>query len=271
MANVSNDDHLDMLGYLSVLWNRKWIVLGLAAITLITALALSFSKTATYFSSTKILVKPTALNPPGSVPLPATIDLATEVEIVRSQAVAAAAAKTLGNGATAGTVLASTTANYAATSTQVMVISFSADDPAAAQQGAQAVAKAYLDNRSAQAVAAADAAVEQANAQIASLQKMADAAAKTAAKAPAGSPAQIEAANEAAQINGQIAIWQSNLSVLNLQAVNPGEILVAAGLPTVPASPDHKKDASRALLLGLLIGVAAALFTDSVQRRAATQ
>lgn len=270
MANVSSDEHLDMLGYLTVLWQRKWIVLGLAAITLVTALFLSFSKASTYVSSTKILVRSTALNPPGSVPLPATVDLATEVEVVRSQAVAEAAAKTLGNGTTAGTVLGGTSASYAATSTQVMVISFSSDDPATAQQGAQAVAKAYLDNRSAQAVAAADAAVEQANAQIASLRKLADAAAKTAAKAPDGSAAQIEAANKAAQINGQIAIWQSNVSLLNLQAVNPGEILVPAGLPTVPASPDHKKDASRALLLGLLIGVAAALFTDSVQRRAAT-
>ena len=269
MANASNGEQLDLLGYLNVLWNRRWMVLGLAGVTLLAALVFSFSKNQTYVSSTKILIKPTALNPPGSVPLPSTISLATEADIVRSQPVAAAAAGTLGGGISAGTVLADTAADYPATSTQVMVISFRADDATTAQRGAQAVAQAYLDNRSAQAVAAADAAVKQANEQIASLQKQADAAAKTAANAPAGSSEEIQATNEAAQINGQIAIWQSNLSVLNLQAVNPGEILVPAGLPSEPASPDHKKDASRAILLGLLIGIAAALFTDSVQRRSA--
>jgi uncharacterized protein involved in exopolysaccharide biosynthesis len=269
MANASDEAQLDLLGYLSVLWNRKWLVLGLAGVTLVAALALSFSKPQEYVSSTKILVTPTALNPPGSVPLPNTISLATEADIVRSQPVASAAAGSLGGGVTASTVLADTSSDYSAASTQVMVISFRADDAAIAQRGAQAVAQAYLDNRSAQAAAAADAAVKQANEQIDSLQKEADAAAKTATRASDGSSAQIEASNQAAQINGQIAIWQSNLSVLNLQAVNPGEILVPAGLPTEPASPDHKKDASRAILLGLLIGIAAALFTDSLQRRAA--
>lgn len=270
MASASNQEQLDLLGYLYVLWNRRWIVLGLACVTLVAALILSFSKSDTYVSSTKILIKPTALNPPGSVPLPSTINLATEAEVIRSQPVAAAAAAALGGGATAGTVLADTTASYAAASTQVMVISFRADAAAAAQRGAQAVAQAYLDDRSAQAAAAANAAVKQADEQIASLRKQADAAAKIASSAAAGSSAQVEAANEAAQINGQIAIWQSNLSVLNLQAVNPGEVLVPAGIPSKPASPDHRKDASRAILLGLLIGIAAALFTDSVQRRAAT-
>jgi uncharacterized protein involved in exopolysaccharide biosynthesis len=264
---AADEEHFDLLGYLSVLWRKKWFVLVLTLLTVGTALALSFLQPTTYTSTSKMLVNPVALNPPGSVPLGSTIDLATEAEVVRSQEVAQLAAQTMSGSVSAGAVLADTSVSYA-TGTQILFISCSASTASQAAQGANAVSDAYLSNRKQQALDAIDSAVTQANSQIADLQEQATAAAMAAAEAKPGSSAQIDALNQAAQLNGQIAIWQGNAAMLNTMAVDPGRVLLEAGEPSHPASPDHGRDAARALILGLIIGMAAALFVDAVQRRA---
>jgi len=264
---AADEEHFDLLGYLSVLWRKKWFVLLLTLLTVGAALALSFLQPTTYTSTSKVLVNPTALNPPGSVPLSSTIDLATEAEVVRSQEVAQLAARSMSGGTSAGTVLAGTAVSYT-TGTQILFISHSASTAAQAAQSANAVADAYLSNRKQQALDAIDSAVAQANSQIAGLQEQAASAATTATEAKPGSSAQIDALNRAAQLNGQIAIWQSNAAMLNTMAVDPGRVLLRAGEPSRPASPDHGRDAARALILGLIIGMAAALFVDAVRRRA---
>lgn len=264
MSQASAPPQLDFIGYLGVVWRRKWLVLLLAVLSMLAALLLSFRQADTYVSSTRVLLRPVALNPPGSVPLNSTISLPTEAEVVKSQQVAEAASATLG--VTPGEVRAATSVTYTYDN-MTLLISYSAGDAASAQAGASAVADAYLAQREAGALESLDTAVAQANEQIASLQEAASEAAADAAAAKPGSPQAIEATNRAAQLNGQIAIWQSNVASLNIQAVDPGEVIVPAGLPADPASPNHARDALRGLLVGLILGIGAALFSHALSRR----
>jgi uncharacterized protein involved in exopolysaccharide biosynthesis len=260
----ASDEPFDIFEYVAVLGRQKWLVLGLTLITLVVALGWSFTRTAVYTSTTSVLVKPTALNPAGSIPVASTINMSTEQQIVRSQAVAAAAAKAAG--VAAGDVSAHVAATFPLDS-QVLVISYSASSAEAAQKGASAVADGYLANRKEQAINDAADAVALANQQIKTLETQANEAAKKAASLPAGSPEQAAAANEVAQLNGRIAIWQNSASLINLQAINPGMVLVPAGLPTSPSSPNHRKDALAGLILGLILGITAALVRDGMHRR----
>lgn len=256
------DDGFDMLDYLDAIRREKRVVLGITLITLAAALIVSFLKSPAYTSTATVLVKPTALNPAGSVPLASTINMPTEAQIARSSAVA--------DMADAGGSPAETASHVSAIAlpdSQILLISFSADDPPAAQSGATATADAYLSFRQRQALDDAAEAIAIADDQIRALQDEADSAAREAELLEPGSKERLAADNEVAQLNGRIAIWQNNASVINVADVNPGTILVPAGLPLTPSSPNHKKDAVVGLVLGLALGILAAITRDAMQRR----
>lgn len=249
----------------AALWRRRGLILVLTLITVAAALAVSFTRPTLYTSTAKVWVKPTAINPPGSVPITASLDMPTESELARSQPVAELAADTLDS--TPGDVLSHVAVNRPPDGL-ILEISFTSGTPEAAQLGAQAVADAYLEFRAAQAATAVERAVEQAEQQIAALQDEADKLAKQAAED--GTPEDtgaIERANRLDQVNGQIAIWQSAASVYNVAAVDSGSVIVPAGLPSQPSSPNHLADAIRGLLLGLVVGVVAALAAEAARGR----
>ncbi|MEX0833645.1 MAG: Wzz/FepE/Etk N-terminal domain-containing protein [Actinomycetota bacterium] len=260
-----HDSAFDVLDSLDVLFRHKWIIVGLATITLAAALLVSYLKDPVYTSTGKVLVKPIALNPPGSVPLASVINMPTEVEVVRSLLVAEIAAKELSE-VDPQVALGRVSATFPADS-QIMLISYSDAEPAAAQAGAQAFSTAYLEFRSEQAAEAASAAIEHATSQIASLKRDANAAAREAQSLPPASSGRTEAENRAAQLNGQIAGWENSVALLNIQAVDAGQVLVPAGRPVSPSSPNHRLDAIRGLLLGLGLGVAGALVVDRAAKR----
>ena len=243
-------------------------MLGITALTLAAALAVSFLNAPVYASTAKVLVKPTTPNPLGSVPGPSTIVMETEVEVVRSVPVAELAAKQTAEQPAA--LLSNVSVSFPAAS-QVLLITYSAPEPAGAQEGAQAFADAYLQFRGDQASEEARHAVEFAQQQIAALQKQAREAQRQAAQARLGSEVQVVASNRAAQLNGQIAILESNVSFINLRSADPGEVLTPAGRPSGPASPNHANDAARGLLLGLVLGIGAALLRENVTSRPRTR
>lgn len=264
MSSEHSIEHQDLLGYLGILWRMKWTVLIIAGVCTLAAVLMSLRQPTTYSASTKVMVKPVALNPAGSVSLSSTIILPTEAEVVRSEAVAELASNETGE--SASSVMSHTSATYVP-DTQVLVISYSSPGASDAAQGASAVADAYLANRSEQAMKAAEEAFSDGSARIAELKSQAEAAAKKAAEAPEGSPEQIEASQQAEELTTLAAIWQNNISMLNTQGLDSGEILLAASVPSQPSSPDHKKAAARGLVLGLIIGIAAALTIDASRRR----
>ncbi len=251
----------------AALWRRRGLILILTLITLAAALLVSFTRTTLYTSTARVWVKPTAINPPGSIPLTASLDMPTESELARSLPVAEIAAGMLDSTPeeVLGRVVVSTPPDGL-----ILEISSTAGTPEVAQQGAQAVADAYLAFRSEQAASAVERAVEQAQQQIAGLQDEADKLSKQLAalsSTPRDSDAALELANRLEQVNGQIAIWRGAASVYNVSAVDAGSVIAPAGLPTEPSSPNHLADAARGLLLGLVIGIVAALAVEAARAR----
>ena len=257
-------DHQDLFGYLSALWRLKWVILIIALVGTLAAVGVSLTQATSYSASTRVLVTPIALNPAGSVPLASTISLPTEAEIVRSEAVSKLAAEQVGG--SASDVREHTSATYVP-DTQVLVISYSSPNADDAAAGATAVADSYLENRSAQAMQAAEEAFADGSTRVAELRAQAQEAAKEAAQAPEGSPERIEAEQQAQELTAQAAIWENNIAMLNTEDLSGGEVLVAASVPSKPSSPDHVKAALRGLVLGLIIGIAAALTIDATHRR----
>ncbi len=239
------DSARDLLTWLEAIWRRKLLVLGLAAITFAASLFFSYQKPARYTSTAKVWVKSTLINPLGSVPLSTYIDLATESAIVDSLPVAEVAAPNIGIDTAAA--LGGVSVSYPPVGA-ILYISFTSDDPTVAQRGAQAFAEAYLSYRSAEALRTAATARDNVAHQIAELKA-----------AGGGDPAAVQ----------EIAILQESAAILNLQSVDPGEILLPAGLPSHRAGSGHKADAVRGLILGIVIGVAAALFQERVLSRRA--
>lgn len=259
MLAVTPDDAMDIP---ATLWKRRWLIVLLVVVATLGALAASLIQDKTYVSSVKVWVKPTAINPPGSIPQTSTVDLATEAELVTSTPVAdAAQAQTDG--------VAISRANVSVTvppEGQVLTISYSAGAAESAREGAQAFAQGYLDFRMQQATEQIDGAIAKAQEQMTGLQdQAADLSKKLAAEAP-GSTAAIALQNDLAQINGQIAIWKNTSSILNVSAVDAGSIIVPAAVPTSSSAPDPMSDAARGALAGLVLGILVVLLSESARR-----
>lgn len=266
---MKDDSPLDIP---AALWHRRVLILLLAVLTALGATGASFMQPTTYRSSAKVWVKPTAINPPGSIPLALTIDLVTEAQLAKSQQVGSLAADATNTDA--ASMLAGVQVEAPAAG-QVLTIAFVASTPTMAQKGAQSFADAYLTFRADQAqeqIATAIAAAEQ---QLSGLREKVAALSNDIADADPGSPLFIAKQNELAQTNGQIAIWENNASILNVAAVDAGSVIVSAPLPATPFAPNHTNDAARGFLLGILIGILATVSLESSkrskQRLAATQ
>jgi len=145
---------LDLRDYLGVLRRRKWTIGLITVITVASAVAFSFQQTPIYASTAKVLVKPPTANQYlQNVPVPTLASMDTEREVVESVAVAKLAAEEL-DARTSPTDLLEQISVSVPTNTQILEITFSDPDPAAAQDGAQAFADAYLEFKTSQALEA---------------------------------------------------------------------------------------------------------------------
>ena len=113
---------------------------------------------APYAATTSVLVQPVRIGPDTSTADRRTVaDLDTEAQVLRSTAVATAAAKLLGVSTAQAERLASDVTVAVPAGSSVLVITYTADTPRRAQAGSHAFAQAYLQNRHEVAVADRDA------------------------------------------------------------------------------------------------------------------
>jgi uncharacterized protein involved in exopolysaccharide biosynthesis len=233
----------------AAVWRGRWLIVVAGLVGAVMGFVVSLAQTPLYTSSARVLVKPTALNPPGSVPLPATISMPTEVEIATSGTVLGRARERLeGKGAELGTVTATFPVD-----TQILVITSTHTNPKTSAAVANAVAEAYLEFRSEQAIASAERAIEQAQKQIAGLQQRAGELAREIRTSGPGETASLT--NELEQVNGQISLWRAAASQYNISGLDPGTIVAPATGPADPSSPNRAADVLRGLIAGLLAGL----------------
>ena len=150
--------------------------------------------------------------------------------------------------------------------TTILDIAFSAPTALEAQAGAQAFAQAYLDNREAEAQDVLNSQSKQIESQIedvsAELQKT------TAQLSSAEDPTRkaILTARRTT-LQGQLVALNASLAPLNVQSVDPGEIINDAGVPGGPRDPNPLLVLPSAVMLGLVLGLAAAVLRERLDKR----
>ncbi|MDQ3432099.1 MAG: Wzz/FepE/Etk N-terminal domain-containing protein [Actinomycetota bacterium] len=242
---------------------RHWWMVALGALLgLGLALVLTSVQQQVYTSETLVLVEPAGVQQAAlaAAGRDAVVNLDNEVQIVRSAAVASAAKDLLRSPAEP----AELSDNLSVTvppNTQVMSMVYEAATPLGAQQGSHAFAQAYLEVR-------ADAATAEIDAQARSLERQIDditgelqEVSGTVASLPTNSPTRAFAEAQQQVLTGQLTGLNAKLSPLVTAQVDPGSIIDDAMLPTAPARPVLPLNLASGLLLGLLLGVAAALLT----------
>lgn len=242
---------------------RHWWMVALGALLgLGLALVLTSVQQQVYTSETLVLVEPAGVQQAAlaAAGRDAVVNLDNEVQIVRSAAVASAAKDLLRSPAEP----AELSDNLSVTvppNTQVMSMVYEAATPLGAQQGSHAFAQAYLEVRADVATAEIDAQARSLERQIDDITGELQEVSGTVASLPTNSPTRAFAEAQQQVLTGQLTGLNAKLSPLVTAQVDPGSIIDDATLPTAPARPVLPLNLASGLLLGLLLGVAAALLT----------
>lgn len=265
--SIEMEPGLDLRAYLSVLRRRKWSILLVTAVAVASALAVSFRQTPIYTSTAKIQVKPPTANQYlQNVPVTSIVSMDTERQLAASTRVAELAAEAIGTDRPAEDLLESLEVSVP-TNTQILEISFSDPDPAAAQAGAQAFAQAYLRFKVEQATEAFASVEEALTAKIKQLQQQLATQQQKLAAAEPGSPEHAAAQAEIDVLTTRIATYENRISDLGLIDLDPGEVIQPADLPREPSSPNHLMNGGLAAALGLALGVGLAFLRERLDDR----
>lgn len=238
----------DLRSYLRVLRRRKWIIVLTVLAAVGAALAYAFLQAPRYSATAEVLIQPsspasTALAGGSAQPQLTPTDVQTELQLVTSAAVKQRAATTL------HVAKAPPVSVTVAGQTNILDVAATAGTPQLAAGIANAYARSYIGVRRDQVVASLLAMASQIQSKINGLQ----AQIATAPKA------------EATALATQVAAFQAQLSQLQVTSslANGGALLVTpASAPTSPSSPKPERDGIIALVVGLLSGIALALFRE---------
>ena len=177
-----------------------------------------------------------------------TINTITETRIVTSTAVAARAARALHFRGSLNDLLAQVTVSSPLNSLLIYV-TYTSDRPRDAARGANAFASAYLDYRKSVGEANLNGQADAIAAKIQTLQEKLNSLGKT-------EPGQSSA------LQSQIDRLNSSLYDVNTTIVVPGQAVSVAQTPTTPSSPKKTLYLAGGLLVGLILGIAAAVVRD---------
>ncbi|MDP9848910.1 Wzz/FepE/Etk N-terminal domain-containing protein [Streptosporangium lutulentum] len=248
----------DLADYASLL-RRRWLIASLLLLAGIGGGVASLHVTPpAYTASAQVLV--TATGPQEQTNQVTNrqrepLNLDTEAQIVRSTTVAKKAAKTLKS--TPGPVEVSVPPN-----TSVLLISYTAADPAAAAAGASAYARAYLAYRS---ESAASARTAQLKVLLATLKQVNESLAEVIATLPGlgnGTAERTLALQRQSVLSRQSSALTLKYDAFRTVAIVPGSVISDAVAPTEPSAPSPSLHLGGGLMAGLLSGVGAAWLRD---------
>jgi Mrp family chromosome partitioning ATPase/capsular polysaccharide biosynthesis protein len=255
---------------LSGILRRRWtFVLVGGLIGLIGACAYLLASDPPYRSTASVLVTPVQTGNPADALSSQSgrdeVNLDTEAQLVTSTATVERARELLGSDTSEDLVAAVTT--NVPPNTAVLEISFQGSSPAAARDGAQAFANAYLDVRRSAAEERLNAGIAAVQTQFDNLRDQLDAATARVQAVEQGSAEQSIAQAEVSVLTGQLSTLTQSLANLRSNSVTPGRIIVDADAPSGADGPGAGVFLGGGLLLGLLLGVAMALTRERTDRR----
>ncbi len=228
----------------------RWRVVVICSVVVaVLATVIGSGRPVTYDATSVVTVAPLSTQP---FEESQQVNITTEREVVRSTAVANRVIERL-PGTPPVPVLLEQILVTAPNQSQVMSITASAGSPVAAAERANAFAEAYLEIR-------AEDALEVADRFIATLEDRADVLRRTIEEADAIDDPAVTAAQQ------QLSAITQQQNELETVALNPGRVISTAEPPTTPASPGTIVYLAAGLLLGGLMGIAAALVLDRADR-----
>jgi Mrp family chromosome partitioning ATPase len=261
-ATPSTPASSDLSQYGALLRRRWWVVVAMAVIGLAVGGALMLTRPKVYTSSAQILVKDPSGDPAQAAK---KINLDTEVAIMKSQQVAVRA-KTLLRSDESPTRLPRRIEVTAIPNSAVLAVTYNANSPAAAQQGAHQYAQAYLQNRIAQVRNDNARQIAGFRTQILNLDKQQKALIQQLLGATGTAQERAQQRAEVTRIQNQMSKFSERVIELDGAIGNPGQIISDSrpGVQTAPIMPLYL---GSGLMLGLLFGVLAALWRDRADRR----
>jgi capsular exopolysaccharide synthesis family protein len=260
------NDSVDLREYLTPLTRQKRLIALVALLVLAAAAVYSFTRTPVYKATATVLLKPTGVNIAdlGALGSEKLVNLETESQLVKSTTVATNAAAELGTGATPTEALKHVSVTVVPDS-QTLEISYSDPDPTRAQQGAMAFARAYLDDRQAQAEDLVDSQRQALEGKIANAQCELDG---TQCELVGTVPSdEGTTASDKETLRQEISNLTAQLTAVDLLNVDPGQIIVVPQVPGKPSSPNHPRDLGLGLFLGLGLGVGIAFARGRTDQR----
>jgi capsular exopolysaccharide synthesis family protein len=251
----------DLRGYVQVLGRRiHWL---LAVTVLCVAVAVSFSSVQSkrYSATSQLLVQPDSGNVPisGTQQTVSPTDVLTELELVTSAPIEAAATKKLGfaPGVTATEV----------GQTNVIALTVAAPSPIQAAHEANTYANTFVSYQRTTAIDALASAEQQLQSQIQTIDNQVQ-----ALGGQTNPTAQTSATIGA--LTSQEAVLKEQLAQLQVTgAETPGgvEVVSPAEVPTSPSSPKPLRDGILALVLGLVLGITAAFAAEYFDNKVYTK
>lgn len=269
MAQNGTDTTLELHQYLAILRARKWVVLGMMAVFTALVLVLSLLQTPVYRGQARVLFEQLPQVPSSVYIAPST--LATESELAKSAPVAQRVIDDLGLQGTPDSILSHVTVTPVGSDSQVLVIDYSSTDPQLAQSTATSFVQNYLLYRRDRAFDALQDAKRGLQARARDLQARIDDLSSEidqARIAGDNSLALSLQADRGALSSRLDGLNQRIDDVLPERSTNSyGQVLEPASLPTSPTSPNYPRNLLLGNLVGLILGVSAALVRERMDER----
>jgi non-specific protein-tyrosine kinase len=253
---VRDSNPVDLRDFGSLLWRRKWTLVAAVAAVVGASLLVSMLQTPVYEAKASVLVEA----PPGEASQSGP-NMATERRVGASLAVAKIALTALHLPGPPDKLLPGVSVEVPV-DTEILDITYSDPNPQMAQRKAEAFAQAYLQFRQKKLVEDVLAAGRSLDDQIRILTgELAVIQEKEAAATDRRERGLLvaQATLYTQQINN-LSLKRANLTPT--QEVSPGSILADAMIPTAPARPNPAVNGLIGGLLGLVLGVGAALLRD---------
>ena len=252
---------------------RRWVAaVGLVAVGLGAGQLVYDALPRTWVASSTVLVLPTVGGAGGGssiVRAADTVEIDTEAELARSARVAAAASEKMAGAMSPAALLRGGDVTVPPNS-QVLVITLKASSPALAQQGAAALSTAYLEQRSADAAAEQERAVEVLSGQHADLTvRLEENAAQLASLDDGDAGGRALAESQKSLLVNQLAEIDGVLVELRFRTTSGGRIITEAERPSTPSAPIPAVILGAGGLVGSLAAAGLLVLLDVRDRRRA--
>lgn len=260
----------DVSHYLRVFRRHWWLALIATLAGLAGGAALTKTLPKVYESSSSVLVQAVDQDTNASGGrTKGTVNLDTEAQLAGSGAVAAKAAALLRTQRSPIDLAREVSVEVPANTT-VLVITFTADSPQAAQAGSHAFAESYLRNRQETAQNILNQQIKTLTAKVKQLTTTLTGINGRLSRAARGSSDESNLMSLRSNSQNQLNSLTGKLNELTTTTVGAGSIISDARLPDTPTSPNAMINIATGGMLGLLLGLGLSFFRERFDRRLRT-